>query len=194
MKQINKPLLAAAMSAVLMTPAAFAESTTYNIDPDHTSVIATWSHFGFSNPTATFDDASGTITFDDEDTSASSINVTIPVDTVDTYVKKLTNEFMNKEYFNVDEYPEATFKSNRVEETGSDEYKVHGDLTIKGTTKPVTFDVTLNKQGEHPMTKKQAIGFDATTTIMRSDFGLDKYVPNVSDEVMLRITTEAQAK
>lgn len=194
MKRFNKPILSAVVFTALVAPAAIAEPVTYKIDPDHTSVIASWSHFGFSNPTATFDDASGMITFDDENVSASSINVTIPVETVDSYVKKLTNEFMNEEYFNVDEYPEATFKSTKVEETGTDQFKVHGDLTIKGTTKPATFDVTLNKQGQHPMTEKQAIGFDATTTIMRSEFGIDKYVPNVSDEVTLRITTEAQAK
>lgn len=67
-------------------------------------------------------------------------------------------------------------------------------MTIKGITKPVILHAVLNKQGEHPMVKKQAIGFDAETTIKRSDFKLDKYVPAVSDEVKIHVSTEAYAK
>ena len=194
MMQYKKATIGLAMLSGLTALSATAEPMQYNIDADHTSVVASWEHFGFSHPTATFDDASGVITFDDENPQASSISVTLPVATVDSYVEKLTEEFLGKDYFNTDAYPDATFKSTKVVATGDNSFEVHGDLTIKGTTKQVMFEATLNKQGEHPMTKKQAIGFDAHTTIMRSDFGVDKYVPNVSDEVMLRITTEAQAK
>lgn len=193
MKVLTRTALGVALSAAVVTGVQ-AEPVTYQIDPDHTSVVASWEHFGFSHPTATFDDASGSITYDKDDVSASSINVTIPVSTADTYVEKLTEEFMTKTYFNTDKFPDATFTSTKVVNHGDGKLKVHGDLTIKGTTKAIVFDATLNKQGEHPMTKKPAIGFDATTTIMRSDFGVDQYVPNVSDEVTLRITTEAQAR
>ena len=68
---------------------------------------------------------------------------------------------------------------------------VTGDLTIKDITKPVVLDVTINAAGEHPMMKVPAVGFDATTTLKRSDFGVGAYAPNVSDEVKIRITTEA---
>ena len=71
--------------------------------------------------------------------------------------------------------------------------KVTGDLTVKGITKPVVLDVNLNKAAEHPMKKVPAIGFDATATVKRSDFGVGAYAPAVSDEVTLRITTEATA-
>ncbi|KLD72173.1 polyisoprenoid-binding protein, partial [Xanthomonas hyacinthi DSM 19077] len=67
--------------------------------------------------------------------------------------------------------------------------KVVGDLTVHGVTKPVTLDVTVNKVGPHPMMKVQTAGFDATATIKRSDFGVGAYVPNVSDEIKIRITT-----
>jgi polyisoprenoid-binding protein YceI len=167
--------------------------TTYTIDPTHTSVIATWNHFGFSNPTAAFSDVSGSISYDEQNPSASSINVSIPVKTVDTFVPKLTDEFMAQAYFDVSKFPTATFESKQINPTGGNTYDVTGDLTIKGTTKSVVFKATLNGKGPHPMTKKPAIGFDAQTTIMRSDFGIDQYVPNVSDEVTLTITTEAQA-
>ena len=77
-----------------------------------------------------------------------------------------------------------------MEAAGTNKLTVTGDLTIKDVTKPVTLDVTLNGAGEHPMLKKQAIGFSATATIKRSDFGVGAYAPNVGDEVQLRITTE----
>ncbi|WP_137165839.1 YceI family protein [Salinimonas lutimaris] len=192
MKVLSRTALGVALSAAVVT-GALAKPVTYQIDPDHTSVVASWEHFGFSHPTATFDDASGSITYDSDDVSASSVNVTIPVSTADTYVEKLTEEFMTETYFNTDKFPDATFTSTKVVDKGDGKLEVHGDLTIKGTTKSIVFEAMLNKQGEHPMTKKPAIGFDATTTIMRSDFGVDQYVPNVSDEVTLRITTEAQA-
>lgn len=168
-------------------------NTTYTIDPTHTSVIATWNHFGFSNPTAAFSDVSGSITYDADKPSASTISVSIPVKTVDTFVPKLTDEFMAEAYFDVSTFPTATFESTKVTSTGGNSYDVEGNLTIKGTTQPVIFKATLNGKGPHPMTQKAAIGFDASTTIKRSDFGIDKYVPNVSDEVTLTITTEAQA-
>lgn len=185
-------LLTAAAFAGLFAAPTFATSDVYTIDPEHTSVIASWSHFGFSNPTATFHDVEGTIDFDYEMPENSSISVTLPVNTVDTYVEKLTNEFLGKDYFNVDMYPMATFESTRVIGKDNNNYEVYGNLTIHGVTKNVMFNAKLNKKGTHPMTKNETIGFDAHTEIQRSDFGLDKYVPNVSDSVDIRITTEAQ--
>jgi polyisoprenoid-binding protein YceI len=75
---------------------------------------------------------------------------------------------------------------------GGGHFKVTGDLGVHGVTHPVVLDARLNKQAEHPMMKTQAIGFDATATLKRSDFGVGAYVPNVSDEIRIRITTEAE--
>ena len=95
---------------------------------------------------------------------------------------------------NAEKSPTAKFVSTKVEKTGDKTAKLTGDLTLNGITKPVTLDVTLNKQGEHPMKKKKAVGFSATTQIKRSDFGISYGVPNVPDEVDLEIQAEAQAK
>ncbi|CAH3734979.1 Protein YceI, partial [Klebsiella pneumoniae] len=81
-----------------------------------------------------------------------------------------------------------------VESKGDNKYDVEGNLTIKGITKPVVLHAVLNKQDMHPMVKKEAIGFDATGVIKRSDFKLDKYVPAVSDNVTITLSTEAYAK
>jgi polyisoprenoid-binding protein YceI len=77
-----------------------------------------------------------------------------------------------------------------VEPLGNNKFQVTGDLTVHGVTRPVVLDATLNRIGPHPMGKAQSIGFDATTTLKRSEFGVGAYVPNVSDEVQVRITTE----
>jgi len=167
----------------------------YQLDPTHTSVTATWNHFGFSNPTASFSDVSGSLSFDDKNPEKSSVSVSIPVKTVDTRVPALTEEFLNEaDYFDVAKYPTATFRSTKVTAKGANQYDVTGELTIKGVTKPVVLHAVLNKQGEHPMTKKPAIGFNASTVIKRTDFNMGKYAPYVSDEVTLTITTEAQGE
>jgi len=187
----------AALTLALLTGAlsanAMADTTTYQMDPAHTSVVVSWNHFGFSNPTASFSDVKGTIQFDDQNVEQSSVEVSIPVKTVDTRVPALTEEFLEASYFDVENFPEATFKSTRIEATGDQQYDVHGDLTIKGITKPVVLHATLNKAGTHPMAKVPAIGFDAETVIQRSDFGLDQYVPNVGDDVRIEISSEAEA-
>ena len=169
----------------LYIPVSQAAATEYNLDPQHTSVVIAWNHFGFSNPTAYISDVSGKLSF---------VSVTLPVKTIDTHVKALTDEFLGKEYFDVKTFPEATFRSTKVESKGDNKYDVEGNLTIKGITKPVVLHATLNKQDMHPMVKKEAIGFDATGVIKRSDFKLDKYVPAVSDNVTITLSTEAYAK
>jgi polyisoprenoid-binding protein YceI len=163
------------------------------MDPTHTSVVVSWSHFGFSNPTATFSDVEGTIDFDEQNPEQSSVSVTIPIKTVDTKVPELNKEFMEAAYFDVAEFPDAKFESTQIEATGDKQYDVHGNLTIKGVTKPVVLHATLNKAGNHPMANVPALGFDATTVIKRSDFGVDQYVPNVSDEISIDISSEAEA-
>ncbi|MFC3716634.1 YceI family protein [Luteimonas soli] len=183
--------LAAALS--LFAASAFAAPMTYKLDPHHTMVIAQWNHFGFSNPYANFGDVDGTLVYDADDVSASSVEVTLPLTGLSSFAADFDTHLKSADFFDAAKFPVATFKSTKVEAAGEGKLKVTGDLTIKDVTKPVVLDVTLNKAGVHPMTKREAIGFDATATIKRSDFGVDMYVPNVGDEVKLRITTEAMA-
>lgn len=190
---MNKPFSAVLLSA-LFSFSAFAAPTTYSVDPTHTFAVASWSHFGFSTPTAVFAGAEGTITYDPDEPAQSAIAISVDIDTVDTFVDKLTEEFLNEEWFDAAQYPKATFVSTKVTPMGDNKFSVTGDLTIKGITKTVTMDATLNGMGEHPMSNKQAIGFDAETVIKRSEFGIDQYVPYVSDDITLRLTTEAQVK
>jgi len=182
-------LLTAALVAASAN--AFAAGVPYKLDPTHTNVIATWSHFGFSNPSANFGDVDGTLVYDAADVAKSSVEVSLPLSGLDSFVPKLDEHLRGSDFFDAAKFPAITFKSRKVEDLGNGKLKITGDLTGKGTTREVVLDAHLNKAGEHPMMKVPTVGFDATTTIKRSDIGVGAFVPAVSDEITLRITTEA---
>ncbi|GAB3729817.1 hypothetical protein GCM10028862_08570 [Luteimonas pelagia] len=186
---LKRTLLAVALAAT--SAAAFAAPVTFELDPAHTNVVASWTHLGFSNPVMHFGEADGTLVYDADDVAASSVTVTLPVAAIDGHFDAFNEHLRSAELFDAAKYPEITFRSTGVRPTGEDRLAITGDLTIKGITREVVLDATLNGRGEHPMAKREAIGFDATTTVKRSDFGLGYAVPAVSDEVTLRITTEA---
>ena len=181
-------ILAAALLSI--AGAASAKPAHYNLDPNHTQVAISWTHFGFSHPTARFDSVTGDFNFDAVDPTRSSIVVSIPIASLDTGVAALDKHLKGPDFFDAEQFSTATFKSTRVQRVGDQGLKVTGDLTIHGITKPAVLDVTINKVGDHPM-GGAAAGFDAKTVIRRSDFGITKYVPNVSDDIAVTITTEA---
>lgn len=166
-------------------------SGTYAIDPTHTDVLVQWNHMGFSNPSAHFGNAAGTLVYDAGDVSKSTVEVTLPLSGLNSFTGKFDEHLRSADFFDAAKFPAATFKSTKVETAGANKLTVTGDLTIKDVTKPVVLDVTINGAGEHPMMKVPSVGFDATTTLKRSDFGVGAYAPAVSDEVKVRITTEA---
>ncbi|HTM71389.1 MAG TPA: YceI family protein [Luteimonas sp.] len=192
---MNKRILPAALFAVTLLSAfaspAFAEGVAYRIDPNHTVVLASWNHFGYSNPSANFGGATGTIVYDAAAPENSSVEVVLPMAGLDAFVPKLTEHLLTADFFDAAKYPQATFRSTSVKALGEGRLEVTGTLDLHGVQKPVVLEVKLNKVAPHPMGKKEAIGFDATATIKRSDFGINLYVPMVGDEVALRITTEA---
>jgi polyisoprenoid-binding protein YceI len=190
---LKRTLLVTALA--FASASAFAEPVTYTIDGGHTQANFTWNHFGYSNPSAGFDDIQGTINYDAADVSNSSVEVTIAIDSINSQVSKLDEHLKSADFFDAKTYPQATFKSSKVEKGAKEgSFKVTGDLSLHGVTRPVVLDATLNRADEHPMSKAPTIGLDAHTTIKRSDFGIDKYVPNVSDEIRIAITTEASVK
>ncbi|MGN5724671.1 YceI family protein [Acinetobacter calcoaceticus] len=179
------------LAVALASAVTLAAPVDYKIDPTHTATVFSWNHFGFSTPSANFSDIQGVIKVDNAKPANSSVNVTIPLSSVNTNVPALDKEFQEEAWFNAAKYPNITFKSTKVETKDKKHFKITGDLTVKGVTKPVVLDAVLNKQGEHPMAKVPAIGFNATTSFKRSDFGLGNYVPNVGDKITVNITTEA---
>ncbi|ENV07784.1 hypothetical protein F966_03641 [Acinetobacter higginsii] len=185
--------LSLGLVVALASSVALAAPVDYKIDPTHTATVFSWNHFGFSTPSANFTDIQGTIKVDNAKPANSSVEVTIPLSSVNTNVAALDKEFQEEAWFNAAKYPNITFKSTKVETKDKKHFKITGDLTVKGVTKPVVLDAVLNKQGEHPMAKVPAIGFNATTSFNRSAFGIGNYVPNVGDKITVNITTEATA-
>ena len=193
---MNKRVLGLLAAAAVFTsafPAASYAADTYTLDPTHTSVIWKANHFQFSNPHGLFSMVEGTVTLDEAAPANSTVDVTINTGNIFTGNTKFDDHLKNKDFFNVGEFPKATFKSTKVEPSGDKTAKVTGDLTILGVTKPVTLDVVYNHKGEHPFSKKPTVGFPATGIIKRSEFGMNYAVPGVSDDVHITIEAEASA-
>lgn len=185
-----RPLLVAA-ALFGAVAAAQAAPVTYHLDPEHTNVLFSWSHLGFANPSANLAVSEGSLVYDEAKPTASTVEVSMPLTGLESFVPELNDSLKSDKFFDAAKYPTITFKSTKVQALGGGKFKVTGDLTVHGVTKPVVLDAKLNKLGEHPMLKVPTIGFDATATIKRSEFGVGAYVPSVSDEVKIRITTEA---
>ena len=188
---MNFKSLALGFAIASIATISVAKPVDYTIDPTHTATVFTWNHFGFSTPSANFSDIQGTISVDNARPVNSAVNVTIPLSSLNTNVKALDDHLKNADFFDAEKYPNITFKSTKVQALGQNKYKITGDLTVKNVTKPVVLDAVLNKQGVHPMTKAESIGFNATTSFDRSAFGVGAYVPNVGDKITVNITTEA---
>ncbi|WP_010111411.1 YceI family protein [Acinetobacter sp. P8-3-8] len=188
---MNFKALTLGLAVASVATFTMAKPVDYTIDPTHTATVFTWNHFGFSTPSANFSDIQGVISVDNAKPANSSVNVTIPLSSLNTNVKALDEHLKNADFFNAEKYPTITFKSTKVQAVGKNKYKITGNLTVKDVTKPVVLDAVLNKQGVHPMTKAQSIGFNATTSFDRSAFGVGAYVPNVGDKITVNITTEA---
>lgn len=178
-------LLAGAM------PLAMAAPTTYSMDPGHTQVRLTWNHFGFSNPSAVIGISSGTLVYDPEHPEKSSVEVVMPLSLLDTHVPALDEHLKGDDFLAAGKFPEASFTSTDVEVVDDKHLKVTGKLSVHGLSHPVTLDVGINKVGTQPMWSAPAVGFDATATLKRSDFDVSRFIPAVSDEVHIHITTEA---
>ena len=188
---MNLKSIALSLALASATTFTIAKPVSYTIDPTHTATVFTWNHFGFSTPSANFSDIQGEIKVDNDKPEKSSVHVIIPLSSLNTNVKALDEHLKAADFFDAAKYPTITFKSTKVETKDKKHFKITGDLTVKNVTKPVVLDAVLNKQAEHPMTKQQAIGFNATTSFDRSAFGVGAYVPNVGDKITVNITTEA---
>ncbi len=146
---------------------------TYTIDTAHSMAEFSVRHMMISTMRGVFDDLTGTLEFDKENPAASSIEAVIKTATVNTRMTDRDNHLRGADFFDAETYPEMTFKSTKVEVTGDNTGKVTGDLTIRDTTKEVTFDVTYF--GEMPNTPfgDERVGFTGTVVINREDWGLN---------------------
>jgi polyisoprenoid-binding protein YceI len=162
----------------------------YQLDPAHASITFKINHLGFSRYTGRFDKMEATLNFNNGAIEQSSLNVTIYPNSINTNNAKLEEELRGDKFFDVIKYPRATFQSTKIERTSATTGKVTGDFTFLGTTHSLTLDVTLIGAGTRPMDNKKVIGFSATGTLHRSDYGMQNLIPMVGDEVTLQIEAE----
>lgn len=174
----------------------------YTIDQSHTSVLFRVSHVGFSHYTARFKRATAQLQLDPKNLAASSVTATIDAKSLETdYPNVAETDFnaqlLSEQWLDGAKYPEITFRSTKVEVTGPRTMLIHGDLTIRGVTRPMTLETRLNGgYAGHPMDKHARVGFSAHGTLKRSEYGISYGIPapgstfGVGDEVEVIIETE----
>jgi polyisoprenoid-binding protein YceI len=190
----RKTLLAATSIALLTAPAFAADSDEWTLDQAHSAANFSIKHMMISNVTGGFGKVTGTVKYDGKHLDKAKIDATIDVTSITTHEEHRDKHLKSPDFFDVEKYPTITFKSTSIE-PGSDGFKIHGDLTIHGTTKPVV----LNAEPLSPAVKAHGathIGTSATTKINRKDFGLsfNKTIDNggamVGDDVTITIDVD----
>lgn len=167
---------------------------TYAVDPAHTEILFEVDHLGFSTYWGIFHSATGTLTLDPKRPGAASVEISVPVRELATSSTALNEHLMKPDFFDAAKYPTATFRSTKMTATGTSA-KIAGNLTLHGVTKPIVLDATFHGAGKSPMPPSvDVIGFSATTSIRRSDFGLSYGTALISDVVPLKITVAFEKK
>lgn len=162
----------------------------YAIDREHTYLSFSYLHQGFSYPLLRATDVMGELQYDGSDMTNSKIAVTVAADSIRTNVAHFDKELASRKFFNAEKFPNITFTTDRYEQISDSEGILHGDVTIRGISKPLELAVTFNDGFVHPILEVPVLGFSATGSLSRSDFGLDRFVPVVSDTVELNIEIE----
>ena len=183
-----KKLFAAMLISTMAVGGTALAADKYVLDSSHSQVVFEYNHLGFSTTYGMFSGFTGEIMQDEANPAASSVNVNIDASSMITGWDARTKHFLSADFLDVSAAPGVTFASTGIEVTGDNTANVTGDLTLNGVTKSITMAATLNQKGMHPQAQKEWVGFDATTTIKRSDFNMGKFAPYVSDEVKLAMT------
>ena len=180
------------VSAATPVPAnlnpATVTSGSYEVEPSHTRVQFSVSHMGFTDWYGDLIGASGTLLLNPKNISGSKVDISIPTASLSTTNAKLDEELRGSQWFDTKAYPTIRFVSTKVIQTKPGVAAIVGNLTFHGVTRPVTLQARFNGAGINPLDKSYTVGFNATTAILRSDFGLGNYVPLIGDTTELRIS------
>ena len=181
------PLAAQSQAARSAPPAAAVQAGSYKLDPNHTQVVWSVDHLGFSRLYGMVGGMSGTLQLDPTRPSAAKVQVDIPLSGLTVTSPGFAQHLQTPDLFDVTKFPSARFVSRTVAVRG-EQATITGDLTMRGVTRPVVLNARLFGAGANPMNKAQTVGFSAKTQLKRSDFGLGYAAPAVSDVVDLEIT------
>ncbi len=184
---MKQQLCVAAVLAVLATPAL---ADNYTIDPLYTIPTFEVSHLGFTTQSGRFNKVAGNVSLDMA-AKKGSVDLTIFTASIDMGTPAWSAHLMSEGLFNVDKYPTMNFRSRKLEFSGDKVVGADGELTVIGVTKPIHVSVNGFRCKALAETRKTVCGADVTAKLKRSEFGLTKYIPDVSDEITIRVPIEA---
>ncbi|MEE8258536.1 MAG: YceI family protein [Sphingomonadales bacterium] len=170
------------------------KSGTYQLDPRHSALHMSFDHMGFSRTVGRFDSFEATLVFDKENPGTAQLTVTIDAASINTNYGELDELLTGKDFFDVEKYPEFTFTSDVVYFRNNSEGQVPGTLVVHGEAREVVLDITFNGGAKNWISGDYTLGFAASATFNRSDFGVKRLLPLTGDEVRIEIQAEFQRK
>ncbi len=179
-----------APAMLLVSASALAAPETYQLEKTHVDLLFAINHAGFSQKHGSFRQLDATLVYDGQKPESSEVKVTVKTDSLDTAFPARDEDVKGPKFLDTAKYPEMTFTSTRVTRSGEKTLKVEGNLTLHGVTRPIVLDATLNQLGPNPFDKRPTVGFSATGTLKRSDFGIATYLPVIGDVVTITIDAE----
>lgn len=186
------PRLLLLLTCGLLSFAASAAPDRYRLDPVHTRVLFAIEHAGFSQALGTVSGSEGVLEFDPEDWRQARLDVTVPIARLDLGDAKWNQATLARNLLDGERFPQARFVSTRVDPVDINHARVTGQLTLRGVSREVVLDVTLNALKRHPLPPfRRTAGFSATATLSRADFGITAWNSVIGDRVELRIEAEA---
>jgi polyisoprenoid-binding protein YceI len=178
------------VALALVASSAIGAPETYQLEKTHVDLLFAINHAGFSQKHGSFRQLDATLLYDAQKPEASQVKVTVKTDSLDTGFADRDRDVKGPMFLDTAKYPEMTFTSTKVTRTGEKTLKVQGDLTLHGVTRPIVLDAVLNQVGPNPFDKRPTVGFSASGSMRRSDFGMGTYVPVIGDEVTITIDAE----
>jgi polyisoprenoid-binding protein YceI len=191
---VRQSAMLAAVLWIVAAPIGSARADTWVFDKQQTEIRFSWDHLGLSRRSGRFLDMDGTLDFSPTEPEAGTIELSIRTASVQTGTKELDDALKSPDFFSAPAHPRITFRSTGITKTSEKTGDLKGELTILGVTRLVTLATTWNFTGEHPLSAsnptfqgKWVSGFTATTKVLRSEFGLKRGIPLLSDEVRIDI-------
>ncbi|MBN6149567.1 polyisoprenoid-binding protein [Xanthomonas sp. AmX2] len=183
---------ALALLLTLPSATALAAPAQYALDPVHTRVLFAIEHAGFSKALGTVSGSSGTLVFDPDDWTSARLQAQVPLQRLDLGDEKWNRAALARNLLDGERYPEARFVSTRIEPIDATHARVFGELSLHGVSREIALEVTLNALKRHPLPPfRRTVGFSATATLQRADFGIDAWPSMIGATVELRIEAEA---
>lgn len=169
---------------------AYAATETYQIEKTHADLLFSIDHAGFTQKHGWFRDFDATLQYDSAKPENSKVEVTVRTDSLDTALPARDKDVKGDKFLDTARYPQLRFVSTKVTAGANQELRIEGDLTLHGVTKPITLLARLNKSAPNPFDQRPTLGFTASATLKRSDFGISTYIPVVGDQVRIDIDAE----